>query len=380
MSNATAAPPLQGARAKRHRALLPVILILGVALLALPEAAYAQSGRASGLSAKADPVQAPFAPAGVRDRNVAPGNGRTAAEGSPVPPAGAGLPVRFPVAGRQAPANSLGLASTDSPEGYRVGPGDVIHVDVWQEPDASGDFKVGSAGTIHHYLVGEVGVAGHTVGEIAKVLRDALMLGYLRDPRVSVEVVDYQANKVFIHGEVLRPGVYALRGPTNILKLILDAGGPTRAAGTECTLLQVAKGASGQGVEASTISLDALLVQGDLTQNKQVRNGDVIFVHPREEAGGSAFDDDERSYFVLGEVKNPGAYKYKQGVSAMIAILEAGGFSDFARANKTRLVRETEGGKQEQVVKMGDVMNKGDRSLDVALEPGDVLVVPKSLF
>jgi polysaccharide export outer membrane protein len=64
----------------------------------------------------------------------------------------------------------------------------------------------------------------------------------------------------------------------------------------------------------------------------------------------------------------------------MTAILEAGGFSEVARSNKTKLVREKNGKKETRVVKMGEIFGKGDRSLDVALEPGDVLVVPKSFF
>jgi len=364
------------------RALLIASLVLGVGVFHawVPTVAWAQQGRDHKLTAKVDPVQAPFVAGGVRRKESSPGelavdeSSGPQLEGAgedPVPSPG-NSPLRGPT--------SIGLATTDSPDGYRVGPGDVIHIEVWQEPDASGDFKVSSAGTVHHYHVGEVGVADNTVTEVAKVIRDALMMGYVRDPRVSVDVVDYQSKKIFIHGEVMRPGVYALRGPTDLLKVLLDAGGPTRSAGIDCTLLQVEEGAEEQAVKSSTVNLDALLTRGDMTQNIKVNEGDVIFVHPRDDTGVAAFTEEDRSYFVLGEVKNPGAYRYKAGISAMVAILEAGGFSDFARSNKTKLVRGTDEEREEQIVKMGDVMKKGDRSKDVKLQPGDVLIVPKSLF
>ena len=382
MSYGTNDLPAATQTGRLSRAPLIAGLVLGVGVICAwaPPAAWAQQGHDRSLTAKAEPIQAPFVPGGVR-RDDPPLPDLALDESGqrelkvlaedPVP-----SPREIP---RGGPA-SIGLASTDSPDGYRVGSGDVIHIEIWQEPDASGDFKVGAAGTVYHYLVGEVGVAGHTLTEVAKVIRDALMLGYLRDPRVSVEVVDYQSKKIFIHGEVMRPGVYALRGPTDLLKLLLDAGGPTREAGSECTVLQVEEGAAGQPVKSSTVKLDALLARGDLTQNIQVKEGDVIFVHPRDETGSGAFNDEERSYFVLGEVKNPGTYRYKAGISAMMAILEAGGFSDFARSNKTKLVRGTDDQREEQIVKMGDVMQKGERSQDVKLLPGDVLIVPKSLF
>lgn len=367
---------------KHFGARLMAGLILGVGLICAwaPPVSWAQEGLDRDLIANADPIQAPFVPGGVRLKEPPPPE--QAADGSSQRQL-QGLIEDAGPSHRNTPRGgpaSIGLATTDSPEGYRLGSGDVIHVEVWQEPDASGDFKVSPGGTIHHYLVGEIGVADQTLTNVARVIRGALMQGYLRDPRVSVDVVDYQSKKIFIHGEVMRPGVYALRGPTDVLKLLLDAGGPTRAAGNECTVLRIQKGAKGQAVKSSTVNLDALLARGDMTQNVQVNAGDVIFVHPRDEPGGAAFNEEERSYFVLGEVKNPGAYRYKAGISAMMAILEAGGFSDFARSNKTKLVRVADGHQEEQIVKMGDVMQKGDRSKDVKLQPGDVLIVPKSLF
>ncbi len=343
----------------------------------------------------ADPVRAPFVPEGPApsasiDRGAEPnvrtdrGRGESASasrEGAASVQPGESVKEAFPPAWTEGSSGEAGLASTDEPELYRIGTGDLIHVSVWQEPDASGDFKVSAQGSIQHYLIGQVGVAGHTAGEIAGVIRNALEMGYLRDPRVSVQVLEYNSQKVYVYGEVRRPGVYALRGKTDLLKLLLDAGGPTPAAGGGCTLLQIRKTPRGDEVHSATVDLDDLLMRGKLSQNPSVSSGTVVFVHGKEEgdpAQGTASDG--KKYYVLGEVKNPGAYRYKSGISAMTAILEAGGFSDFARSNKTKLVREKDGNKETKIVKMGDIFGKGDRSLDVELEPGDVLVVPKSLF
>jgi polysaccharide export outer membrane protein len=352
------------------------------------------SGNSSG-TLPADPVRAPFVPEGPGstasiDRSAEPKaptdvkrgeSGSASREGAASGQPGRGVKGANPRAWTGGSSRSAGVASTDAPELYRIGTGDVVHVSVWQEPDASGDFKVSPQGTIQHYLIGQVGVAGHTVGEVAEVIRSALAMGYLRNPRVSVQVLEYNSQKVYVYGEVRRPGVYALRGKTDLLKLLLDAGGPTQAAGGGCTLLQVRKTPHGEEVLNRTVDLDELLMQGDLSQNASVSNGTVIFVHGEDEGDpAQGIASEGRKYYVLGEVKNPGAYRYRSGISAMTAILEAGGFSDFARSNKTKLVREKDGHKETKIVKMGDIFGKGDRSLDVALEPGDVLVVPKSLF
>jgi polysaccharide export outer membrane protein len=225
-----------------------------------------------------------------------------------------------------------------------------------------------------------VGVAGHTPSEVAQVLRQALAIDYLRDPRVDVRVEEYHAQKVFLYGQVARPGAYELRGETDVLKLLLDAGGPTRDANGTATLLRVRRGPRGEEVENRTIALDRLLGSGDLSQNAPVANGDVIFVAGGKDGGTQAGALDERAYYVLGEVKNPGSYRFKEGVTAMTAILEAGGFNEFARANKTKLVRGEKGSEQTRILKMGDVLEEGDRREDAKLQAGDVLVVPKSLF
>jgi polysaccharide export outer membrane protein len=355
------------------------------------DSSFAGSSRAPA----ADPVRAPSVPEGPGssasvDRGTDPNartdgrkgeSGSASREGAAPAQTGQGVERTIPRAWADGSSGATGLASTDAPALYRIGTGDLIHVSVWQEPDASGDFKVSAQGTIQHYLIGQVGVAGHTVGEIAEVIRNALAMGYMRNPRVSVQVLEYNSQKVYVYGEVRRPGVYALRGNTDLLKLLLDAGGPTPAAGGGCTLLQIRKTPRGDEVHNATVDLDDLLMRGDLTQNASVSSGTVVFVHGEDEgnpAQGAASEG--KKYYVLGEVKNPGAYKYKTGISAMTAILEAGGFSEFARSNKTKLVREKDGNKETKIVKMGDIFGEGDRSKDVELEPGDVLVVPKSLF
>ncbi len=273
-----------------------------------------------------------------------------------------------------------GLASTGAPERYQVGPGDVLRVTVWQEPDASGDFKVSPQGTIQHFLLGQVGVSGHTIAEIGEVLRGSLASGFLRDPKVEVRVEEYHAQKAFVYGQVARPGTYELRGETDVLRVLLDAGGPTPLAGDDVSLLHILKTSKGEEVRSQTISLERILTRGDLTQNAPVTNGDVIFVPGKDESARGTSAPDARAYYVLGEVKNPGSYRFRDGATAMTAILEAGGFSEFARPNKTKLVREKGAARETKILKMGEMMEKGDRSMDVKLGPGDVLVVPKSLF
>ena len=84
--------------------------------------------------------------------------------------------------------------------------------------------------------------------------------------------------------------------------------------------------------------------------------------------------------FVLGQVKEPGTLPYRRGMTALRAVLEAGNFSKYAARNKTRVVRG-EGEEREVIkVKLGDVVGKGELEKDVLLQPGDLVIVPETLF
>jgi polysaccharide export outer membrane protein len=83
---------------------------------------------------------------------------------------------------------------------------------------------------------------------------------------------------------------------------------------------------------------------------------------------------------IVGQVRTPKAVPYHDGMTVMDAVLAAGGLGDFASGNRAKIVRE-EAGKQVEIrVRLSDLLNKGDLKQDVALKPGDTLVVPQTMF
>jgi len=81
---------------------------------------------------------------------------------------------------------------------------------------------------------------------------------------------------------------------------------------------------------------------------------------------------------VLGQVTTPQAVPYREGMTVLDAILAVGGLGEFAAGNRGKIVRVVEGKKQEIKVRISDLVNKGDVSQNLPLNPGDVLVVPES--
>lgn len=291
--------------------------------------------------------------------------------------------------GRRRPLVLLGLflalaaAGTGVSRGeeYRVGPGDVVQVTVWREEDLSGTFTITPSGTLKHFLLGEVPVAGLTVGAIEERLTRRLAKDYVKDPRVKVAVVEYHARKVYLFGEVAKPGTYELGEHSRLLDVLLQAGGPTGSAGDRLSILRRGKGDSDR-LDHVVVDVSRLFLEGDLAQNVPLENGDILYLSRLEKGDirSRFFESRPNVYYVVGAVKSPGAYEVRPGIKVLDAVLQAGGFTDQAAPNRTKLVRE-EGGKRDvRKVPMGDVMDRGEKERDVPVQAGDLIIVPESWF
>ncbi|MEK7704685.1 MAG: polysaccharide biosynthesis/export family protein, partial [Myxococcota bacterium] len=105
-----------------------------------------------------------------------------------------------------------------------LGPGDVFEVRVFGEQDLTGVHRVGSDGTINFPLVGRVEVAGHTASEVSAILSQRLG-DFVRQPHVSLFVKEFNSQKVYVLGQVNRPGTFPYEDGMNIIQAVTLAGG-----------------------------------------------------------------------------------------------------------------------------------------------------------
>jgi polysaccharide biosynthesis/export protein len=112
------------------------------------------------------------------------------------------------------------------PTEYTVGEADVLHVNVWKEPEVSQTVVVRTDGNISLPLINEVKVSGMTPLQIQNAIAERLK-GFLNNPQVTVTVTEIRSKRAFITGEVVRPGGYSLNAQTSVLQLIAQAGGFT---------------------------------------------------------------------------------------------------------------------------------------------------------
>ena len=170
--------------------------------------------------------------------------------------------------------NLVNRAGTDlrSSRGFALGVGDVIHINVFEEPQFSNSLVIRPDGKISLPLISEVYVSGLTPAAIEQLLTVRLEK-YINHPRVTVTVQEIHSRVVYVTGEVLRPGAYALAGNINVVQLIARAGGVTAYAKKKNVYVLHA----GTGVRTKVDYRKVLLGQ-HVEQNVQLASGDTVVV------------------------------------------------------------------------------------------------------
>jgi protein involved in polysaccharide export with SLBB domain len=130
----------------------------------------------------------------------------------------------------------VGTSVPASPDQLRFAPGDKVRVVVFGEDKISGEYQIDIAGSLSLPLAGNLPAAGLTKPELEQALTSKLKSGYLRNPRVSVEVVSFRP--FYLLGEVKNPGEYQYRSGLNVLSAIAIGGGATYRASTSTVLIQ----------------------------------------------------------------------------------------------------------------------------------------------
>lgn len=250
---------------------------------------------------------------------------------------------------------------------YRVGAEDLLAVTVLDAPEFTRQFRVSAAGSIRLPLVKQqIAAVGQTCPELEVAITRALLEeGLLRDPSVSVTVLEFQSKPVTIAGDVRTPTVFQATRPVTLTEAISRAGGITDTAGPEIlvTLPPTPEAPVGRRVRVSTRSL---LDGSDPLANLLLHGGEEIRVPP---AG---------KVYLLGSLVKPGPVPVtgEEPLTVLRALSLAGGTLPSA-TNKGYLLRPTSGAqKQEFALNLKRLVRRQDP--DLPLQPDDVLFIPDS--
>lgn len=259
-------------------------------------------------------------------------------------------------------AASLSVFALGAAPAAILHPGDQLSVQVFGQPTLSQNTTVLPDGTIEYPLIGRVPVAGQTVDQVTQAITTRFRR-YVKEPSVTVQVVQFAQPDVLVLGDVKNPGKYNLPSDARLSDAIAAAGGIADQNGA----LPDARISDPQG-DVSTVSLQRLMHDGDVALDHPLAEGDVVYV-----PGPTLMN-----VVVTGAVDHPGVVQVSEGDRVSMAIAKAGDSNQSqADLNHIRVLRTLpDGQRREYTVDLYKALEGGDTSADIALQKGDTIYVP----
>jgi protein involved in polysaccharide export with SLBB domain len=247
---------------------------------------------------------------------------------------------------------------------YRLGPGDVIDIEVVGDPQSPASVLVGPDGKAYYSILPGMLVWGLTLAETTELLETSLEEYILVRPEVSVTLRTVASQRIWILGNVQQPGVYLLDIPRTILEAVSGAGGVVTIAGNSQELGDLANSFIMRDGQLLPIDMERLFHLGDLSQNIYLQPGDYIYIRPAV----------AREIYVLGAVLYPNVVPHGAKASVVSAIASVGGPVRYAYLQRVAVIRGSISNPSIAIVNY-QAMIKG-KAPDVHLQPGDIVYVP----
>jgi|Deesub1362A_J573_1020465.scaffolds.fasta_scaffold00162_7 polysaccharide export outer membrane protein len=157
---------------------------------------------------------------------------------------------------------------------FTIGPGDTIEIMVWRHNDLSKKIRVDQYGRLVYPPIGEIEVNGISISRLRDIIKEGLSK-YFVDPKVSISVVSIYSQKVYVLGEVKRPGVFNFTMPIRAIEAVSLAGGFTPDAKGESVI--VIRG-DRKKPELIRLDLESVFKGGNIKQNIYLQAGDIVYV------------------------------------------------------------------------------------------------------
>ncbi|AKU10722.1 putative polysaccharide export protein [Azoarcus sp. CIB] len=257
-----------------------------------------------------------------------------------------------------APLGAVAVAAPveENAREYVLGPGDIVRISVFQNPDLTTEGRVSETGALTFPLIGSVPLGGRTVSAAEALVAERLRAGgFVLQPQVTVLPVQIRGNQVAVLGHVNKPGRYPLDTfNVRVTDMLANAGGI--AAGGDDVLVLVGV-RDGQRIRRE-LDLPALFQRGDADADVMLSPGDVIYVRRAD------------VFYIYGEVQKPGAFRLERNMTVMQALATGGGPTLRGTVRGLRIHRRAPDGNLAVI----------EPALEDRLRPDDIIYVKESLF
>lgn len=249
----------------------------------------------------------------------------------------------------------------------KIGPRDLIMVQVYGSPELSRSVRVGADGMLRLPMLKQrIKGEGMMPNDLEVMVAAALdEEGLVVDPLVTITVAEYSSRPISVAGAVKEPLTFQASAPVTLLEAITRAGGLTPVAGSEILVSKTQTGPGGQPTSLmQRVSVKALIEGTDPEANLRLSGGEEVRV---PEAG---------KVFVVGNVKRPGAFPVEDGAetSVLRMLARAEGLTPFAGKLAYIYRREASGSKNEIPIEINKIMLR--KAPDAPLLANDVLYIP----
>lgn len=244
----------------------------------------------------------------------------------------------------------VALVASKAHAEYVLGPGDKVKIEVLGYDEIKIKDQIPESNAIQVPLIGKVTIGGLTEGGAEKLITELLATkGIIKDAQVQVSVTEYISKSVAVMGFVRRPGKYPIKGRETVLDLIALAGGVSPDGDERVVIVRTDN-------SKHEVDLRSLFRGSKNSDNIFMVSGDIVYI-PRAPI-----------FYVFGDVRHPGSYRLRPGMTVMQAISVAGGLLSSGR--KIEISRD---GRRGEVTTV-------PAELEDRLRPDDVLQVSDSFL
>jgi polysaccharide export outer membrane protein len=238
--------------------------------------------------------------------------------------------------------------------------GDLVRISVYGNPDLTTEVKVSAQGDINFPLIGEVSVMGFTASQAEKLISKKLIAdGFLRQAQVNLIVLQSTGQQVSVLGQVAKPGKYSIEtGSKTLFDFIALSGGVSAQGSDFMTIIRMSQNPP----QRISVNIKKLFLQSNTDQinsaNMQMQADDIIYV------------PEAPVFYVYGEARTPGVFRFTPGMTLVQALSMAGGLSARGTENGLQIQRRNQDGQLVEV----------EATMSTVIFADDIITVKESLF